>query len=55
MKKFKVKFYMEYELNAEDKEKAFDKAETLFVEDIENNHFGFTEIFNHEVKEDEKH
>jgi len=49
MKKFKVTFSLDYEVEARSKAEAIELAEDLLVEEAYENHFGFTEIFTTKV------
>jgi len=45
MRKWKVVFSIEYEVEAENKEDAVEIAEGYLADEFENQHFGLTEIF----------
>jgi len=51
MKKYKVTFYIEYFVEADDENEALDEAEGILAKDFENSHCGLTEMFNSKVIE----
>lgn len=50
-KKYQVRFCVEYNVTAENKDEAYEEAEKSFGEDWASLKFGINEMFNHDIKE----
>ena len=53
MKKYKVTFYIEYFVKADNRDEALDEAESMLVKDFESSYCDLTEMFNSKVEEAE--
>jgi len=53
MKKYKVTFYIEYFVKADNRDEALDEAESMLVKDFESSYCDLT-MFNSEVEEVKK-
>ena len=51
MKKYRVIFYIDYLVEADNRDEALDEAESMLVKDFESSYCDLTEMFNSKVEE----
>ena len=51
MKKFKVRAYVEYDVNANDEEQALEMLESLLADDLRDTIASFKDVFTFEAEE----
>ena len=50
MKKYQVMFYIDFEVKAKNKDEALEEGQEMLANAFEQCYFGYTEIFESEVK-----
>jgi len=50
VKKYQVRFYIDFEIEAKNKDEALEEADEMLANAFEQCHFGYIELFESEVK-----